>query len=152
MGLIERVLRNRLICIFLGESGAKGLWFCIFLCRFVGFNLGDHQRPNRIIEWLGLEGTSRIIKFQLPCHRQGHKPSYLILDHTKQRCRIFLKGATCIAQGSEVKLALLTKQCFTLPYVIISYMHALLQSELFLFSFQGRFRLDIRRKFSHRGW
>jgi len=26
---------------------------------------------NRIIEWLGLERTSRIIKFQPPCHWQG---------------------------------------------------------------------------------
>lgn len=24
------------------------------------------------IEWFGLEGTSKIIKFQLPCNKQGH--------------------------------------------------------------------------------
>jgi len=27
-----------------------------------------------------LEGISRIIKFQPPCHREGHQPPYLILD------------------------------------------------------------------------
>jgi len=32
------------------------------------------------IEWLGLEGTSRIIKLQPLCHMKGHQPPYLILD------------------------------------------------------------------------
>ena len=39
---------------------------------------------HRIIEWLGLEGTSRIIKLQPLCHRQGHQPPYLILDQAAQ--------------------------------------------------------------------
>ena len=37
-----------------------------------------------IIEWLGLEGTSRIIKLQPPCHRQGHQHLYVILDQAAQ--------------------------------------------------------------------
>ena len=39
---------------------------------------------HRIIEWLGVEGTSRIIKFQLPCHRQGWKPLDQELDQVAQ--------------------------------------------------------------------
>jgi len=30
--------------------------------------------PHRIIEQFGLEGTLQIIKFQPPCHGQGHLP------------------------------------------------------------------------------
>ena len=30
--------------------------------------------PARFIEWFGLEGTLKIIWFQLPCHEQGHLP------------------------------------------------------------------------------
>lgn len=48
----------------------------------------DFQNPQRflwinlllrIIERLGLEGTPRI-KFQPPCHSQGHKPPDFVLD------------------------------------------------------------------------
>ena len=39
---------------------------------------------HRIIEWLGLEGTSRVIKLQPPFHEQGHQPPYLILDQGEQ--------------------------------------------------------------------
>jgi len=39
---------------------------------------------HRIIEWPGLEGTSKINKPQLPCHRQGHQPPHLILDQAAQ--------------------------------------------------------------------
>jgi len=39
---------------------------------------------HRIIEWLGLEGTSRIMKIQHPCHRQGHQPPHLIPDQAAQ--------------------------------------------------------------------
>ena len=35
---------------------------------------------HRIIEWLGLEGTPRITKFQPPCCSQGCQPPHLILD------------------------------------------------------------------------
>ena len=31
-----------------------------------------------------LEGTSRIIKLQPPCHRQGHQPPHLVLDQAAQ--------------------------------------------------------------------
>jgi len=33
-----------------------------------------------MVECLGLAGTPRIIKFQPPCHRQGHQPPDLVLD------------------------------------------------------------------------
>jgi len=36
------------------------------------------RTPHRIIGWLGLEGTSRIISLQPPCHMQGHQPPYVI--------------------------------------------------------------------------
>ena len=39
---------------------------------------------HRIIEWFGLEGTSRIMKLQPSCCRQGRQPSYLILDQAAQ--------------------------------------------------------------------
>ena len=42
----------------------------------------------RIIEWFGLEGTSRIIKLQSPCHRQGHQPPCVILDHQLPRTSV----------------------------------------------------------------
>jgi len=35
---------------------------------------------HRIIEWFGLEGTLKIIRFQLPCHKEGH----LLLDQVAQ--------------------------------------------------------------------
>ena len=45
---------------------------------------------HRIIEWLGLERTPRIIKFQLPYHRHGHQPpekeSPLIKESEKIHC------------------------------------------------------------------
>jgi len=37
-----------------------------------------------ILEWLGLEGTSRTIKLQLPHYRQGHQPPHLIPDQAAQ--------------------------------------------------------------------
>ena len=40
---------------------------------------------HRIIEWLRLEGISRIMKLQPLRHRQGHQPPYLILDQAAQR-------------------------------------------------------------------
>ena len=52
-----------------------------------------HPHPNcklscksysRIIEWLGLEGISRIMNLQPPCHRHGHQPPHLILHHAAQ--------------------------------------------------------------------
>ena len=36
------------------------------------------SQTHRITEWLGLEGTSRIMKLQPRCCRQGHQPPYLI--------------------------------------------------------------------------
>ena len=42
------------------------------------------SQNHRITEWLGLEGTSRIMKLQPPRHRQGHQPPHLILEQTAQ--------------------------------------------------------------------
>ena len=39
-----------------------------------GWRWRQHIWPL-IIEWLGLEGTSRITELQPPCHRQGHPPT-----------------------------------------------------------------------------
>ena len=36
--------------------------------------------PVLITEWLGLEGISRIMKFQPSCHKQCHQPPDLILN------------------------------------------------------------------------
>lgn len=41
---------------------------------------------NGTTEWLGLEGTPRIIKFQPLCHRQGHQPPDLVLDQVAYEC------------------------------------------------------------------
>ena len=41
-------------------------------------------RNNRVTEWPGLEGTSRITKLQPPRHRQGHQPPHFILDQAAQ--------------------------------------------------------------------
>jgi len=56
---------------------------CYVLCMYymlqiirIYFNTVFH----RIIEWLGLEGTPRITKFQPPCCSQGCQPPHLILD------------------------------------------------------------------------
>ena len=42
------------------------------------------QSYHRIIEWLGLEGTSSIIKLQPPHHRQSCQTPHLILDQAAQ--------------------------------------------------------------------
>uniref|UniRef100_A0A8C3L1I6 Kinesin family member 13B n=1 Tax=Chrysolophus pictus TaxID=9089 RepID=A0A8C3L1I6_CHRPC len=39
---------------------------------------------HRITEWPGLEGTSRIMNLQPPCHMQGHQPPHLIPPQAAQ--------------------------------------------------------------------
>ena len=39
---------------------------------------------HRIREWPGLEGTSKIMNLQTPCHRQGQQSAHLILDQAAQ--------------------------------------------------------------------
>ena len=34
----------------------------------------EGSQNHRITEWFGLEGTLKIIRFQPPCHEQGHLP------------------------------------------------------------------------------
>ena len=57
-----------------GSSTNAGIWFC----------LNSNYFTHRIIESLRLEGTPRIIKFQTPCHRQGHQPPDPLLDQAVQ--------------------------------------------------------------------
>jgi len=42
------------------------------------------QLSHKITERPGLEGTSRIMDLQPPCHRQGHQPPHLTLDQAAQ--------------------------------------------------------------------
>lgn len=59
-----------------------------------------------MVEWLGLEGNSVIIKLQLPCPKQGHRPPYPILDQILggflwnsscyYRWGIAARGAVCL--------------------------------------------------------
>ena len=51
------------------------------LCPSKGFpGIWNENQHLPIIEWLGLEGTPRIIELHLPCHRQNHQPPDLVLD------------------------------------------------------------------------
>ena len=57
------------------------------LCRESQYrkeNSGHSYLSCSIIEWLGLERTSRIIKLQPSCCRQGHQPPHLIPDQAAQ--------------------------------------------------------------------
>lgn len=45
---------------------------------------------HRIVEWLGLEGTQRIIQFQTPCHRPDHWPSDLVLEQVSHSSLVSL--------------------------------------------------------------
>ena len=42
------------------------------------------KTTSSITEWPGLEGTSRIVNLQPPCHRQGHQPPHSIQDQAAQ--------------------------------------------------------------------
>jgi len=44
----------------------------------------DFSSGHRITEWHALQGTSRIMKLQLPCHRQGRQPPRTVLDQAAQ--------------------------------------------------------------------
>ena len=54
------------------------------LQRILNLSLAFRMTKHRIIEWLGLEGTSRNMKLQPLCHRHSHQPPYLILDQAAQ--------------------------------------------------------------------
>jgi len=50
---------------------------CLFLSRSLGLSSGPFpSQANQvwITEWLELQGTSKIIYFQAPCHGQGYQP------------------------------------------------------------------------------
>ena len=44
----------------------------------------QERQKEIIIEWLELEGTSRIIKLQPPCCMQGCQPQCLIVEQAVQ--------------------------------------------------------------------
>jgi len=75
------------------EDGAIGkevevTSFCLhtIFSKFPSLFLGRTKitESKLIIEWLGLEGTLRIMKLQPLCRRQGYQPPYLILDQAAQ--------------------------------------------------------------------
>ena len=60
------------------------LWWLPELKNTQKPSLGCFSYKQRIVEWLGLEGTSSIIEFQPSCHGQGCQPLDLVLDHIAQ--------------------------------------------------------------------
>lgn len=68
-------------------------------CRSVAFTSAQstkrESQNHSMIEWLALEGTPRISKFQPPCHRQGRKwwgqgvCSSAVSDYRLAPCRLF---------------------------------------------------------------
>ena len=62
---------------------ANESWFLSRSFRWIYHRIVESQN-HRIIEWLGLEGSSRIIRLQPRCHWQGHQPLYLLLDQAAQ--------------------------------------------------------------------
>jgi len=60
-----------------------GVWLWLFFSHKASFQICLFKVINstHIIEWLGLEETSRIIKIQPPCLRQDHQFPYQMLDH-----------------------------------------------------------------------
>ena len=71
---------------------------------------------HRIIEWLGLEATSRIIKLQPPCCVPGHQSPHLILDQTAQGS-IQLALNTSRDRVSHVNAACLPISLLCLPRI-----------------------------------
>jgi len=85
----EKVMRRNSRSVFLNTHNLTDLLTLAeeispYLKRTIGSQLvlESHRLgpEHRIIEWLGLEGTSKIIKLQPHCCREGHQPPYLILD------------------------------------------------------------------------
>jgi len=64
-------------CVKIQDAGCTSLHACMALTSRKELN-------HRILEWLGLEGTSRIIKLQTLCFMQGCQLSHLILDQAAQ--------------------------------------------------------------------
>jgi len=58
------------------------------------------SQNHRIIEWLGVEGTPKTIKFQPPCHRQGHHPPDVVPLPGKQ-CDL----RTCLIQWTKYSVS-----------------------------------------------
>ena len=72
------------------------------------------QAYNRIIEWLGLEGTSRITKFQLPCNRQGCQLLDQVMDQIWTRAPSSLALNTSSSRASTAALGSLFQHLTTL--------------------------------------
>ena len=78
-GYLMSQLRKYCSCRFLFLAGGNAFFVHPLKTSVVWVVL-----VHRITEWLGLEGTSRIMKLQPPCRKQGHKPLCLILDQAAQ--------------------------------------------------------------------
>ena len=71
---------------------------------------------HRITEWLGLEGTPKIIKLQFPCSRQDHQPPYLILD---QSWELFLWLPPTLSQPPlKLFICFSSSCCFELNFLL----------------------------------
>ena len=79
----QHLVAQRCYCFPLLPLGT-GIWLSHFSFSKKQASLLPLSAFHRIIEWLGLGGTPRITNFQSPCRRQGHQPSYLILDQAAQ--------------------------------------------------------------------
>ena len=78
-GLSQQLLSNNVLAEGVSASRLLGLSavdarVCVRVCML--------NRSHT--EWPGLEGTSRIMELQPPCHRQGHQPPHLILNQAAQ--------------------------------------------------------------------
>ena len=67
-----------------GERGQKSRVCPLKVDDIYNYLVSFENSEHRIIEWLGLEGTPRVIKFQLPHCDQGHQPPHLILEQAAQ--------------------------------------------------------------------
>ena len=74
------------LCLFSHSLIAAGYWRAYVLPPLQASLIKNPTVycDHRIIEWLELEGISRIINFQLPCHRQGYQPPYLVPEQVAQ--------------------------------------------------------------------
>ena len=84
------------------------------------FMLEETLKYHRIIEWLGLEATSKIIQFQIPCHGQGCRihlvqlpllwPGHLSLDWVAQ--------STVIMHACQIPVSIESFITFSMHHII----------------------------------
>jgi len=86
---IPQVVHSGDPCTFLQSTSSCFCWFergitCSDQVPSEILSVVRRNIDHRIIDWLGLEGIPMIMKFQPPCHRQGHQSPHLILDQAAQ--------------------------------------------------------------------